>query len=274
MPAGEKMEVKLKKKEEVEVEEDSLPADDTPKINREHELELELAEKRGELKALKNNANPTGQMSIEQTKQLVFGDINNLTDEDFQKKYKTSKHAASMTVMDADNRQTKAEAKQLHAEAISTSSLSAKYGTDFYKFKNQILEDVNDLADTAKQDPEKLQRWMERQYLALSKDEGRPIQKKSTDDRRKVVEDFEKPTVEVDGKKEIDNPANDEIKDVVPPDSDISDQRLAHSMGLHSEKERKQYADKNLIYVDMELGDGYHFGDPKRGFERRQKQVA
>lgn len=242
------------------------PTEDKP--DRTRELELELAEKRGELKALRAGAGTgNGTMSLEQTKQLVFGDINNLSDEDFQKKYRQSKHAASMAVMDAESRQTKTEAKQLHAESSAVVDLSSKYG-DFGRFRSQILENVEDLSESARQDPERLKRWMERQYLALTRNEDRPISKKS-DDRRKVVRDFEPPSpAAVAEPREVEN---DEIKDEIPADSDISNQKLAHALGVRSEKERKELAAKNLIYVDMELGDGWHFGSPKDGFQRRQK---
>lgn len=275
------MKVKINRAADAETEtegEDSLPGDETPEIQepvvdkkseRERELELELAEKRGELKALKSNAGAgSGQMTIEQTKQLVFGDINNLSDEDFQKKYRTSKHAASMTVMDADNRQTKAEARQLHAEAEASVELSSKYA-DFGKFKSQIRENMADLSEEARQNPERLSKFMERQYLALSRDSERPAPQKKSDDRRRVVADFEKPQRgAADEPREVES---DEIKDEIPADSDISNQKLAHLMGVRSEKERKDLAGKDLIYVDMELGEGWRFGDPRQGFQKRQK---
>lgn len=261
----------LAKKKEAEIsEEDSLPGEEekVTKSDREQELEIELAEKRGELKAIKNNVNPNGQMTMEQTKQLVFADINNLTDEDFNKKYKTSKHAASMTVMDADNRQTKAEAKRDRAEALAVGEVGAEIGSDFYKFKDRILENASDLSDEARQDPSKLKRWMKSQYMSMANDV--PVMKKD-DSRRKIAKDFEAPIVEVRESRSEEN-QNDEIKDEIPVESDISNKKLASFMGLHSEKERKEYADKNVIYVDTDLGDGWRH--TKDGFRKVERKVA
>jgi hypothetical protein len=273
------MEIKRPVKEEVE-EKDELPggseedkAIEIKKTDRERELEIELAEKRGELKALQKNAAPSNPtLTHEQTKQLVFADINNMSDEDFRKKYNQTKHAASMIVMDQDNRLTKAEAKTLHAEAEATGELGAKFGSDFYNFKDQILANIEDLSESARQDPVKLKRWMETQYLAMSKDAGREVQRKDTA-RRKIVQDFEKPIIQEPHKPSEEQ--NDEIKDEIPAESDISDRALARHMNLFSEKERKELAKDNLIYVDMDLTgrdpsatEKIRFHDPKKGFER------
>lgn len=264
------MEIEIKKKVDEEV--DELPGDEKEVVasSRERELELELAEARGELKARKSistTSNTNGQMTLEQTKQLVFTDMNNLSDEDFRKKYNQTKHAATMTITDADNRTTKAEAKRDRAEALAVSEIGAEIGSDFYKFKDQILENAADLSEEARQDPAKLKRFLKAQYVTMTKEiERKPVGDGS---RRKVAADFEKPTLVVakdEGKEELDT----EIPDEIPKDSDISSRKLAQYMGLNgvSEKERKSLAEKEMIYVDMDLGGGYRFGDPKRGFEK------
>jgi 3,4-dihydroxy-2-butanone 4-phosphate synthase len=271
--------MKLLKKEDVIDEQQDLPKEDEEDVvvskqtDRERELELELAEQRGENKALKalrakGDGNSNQPMSIEQTKNLVFTDSNNLSDEDFKKKYNQTKHGAIMTVMDADNRQTKTEAKNLHAEAIAVSELSSRIGSDFYKFKDQILEEATDLSESARQDPAKLKRWMEGRYAALST--TMPTRKSSTDDRRKVVADFEPPTRKEEAP--IKKEAVGEIEDEVPAESDISNRVLAKHMGITTKEEQKKYG--STPYVDMDLGGGYRFSDPKRGFEKVEQKVA
>jgi hypothetical protein len=251
---------------------------------RERELELQLARQEGEMSAMKRLNTNTGQPSLEQTKQIVLNDANTLSDEDFHRKYpQHTKHTAIMTVMDADNRQTKAEARQLHAEASAAAKLSAKYGAAYYDVESKIREGMEDLSPEARQDAEKLSRYMERQFLALSR--GSITPKTKSDDRRKVVSDFEKPTIQA--KKEIapiDNGDEDEIKDEVPEGSDISSQKLAAFLNIRSAKEQKDIIAKwhpgtekgeTVAYVDMDLTckDPYAkekiiFNDPKRGFER------
>lgn len=265
-----------KKKEDIETAEaDTLPDDDIvieQKPDRERELELELAEKRGELKALKTNASATTNqpLSIDQTKQLVLQDSNALDDAAFFNKYKNTKHAAMMIVMDEDNRQTKKEARRDRAEATAVVEIASEIGSDFYRFKDRILENANDLSEEARQDPAKLKRWMKSQYLTMTQDMERPLTKKDVS-RRQIAKDFEPPVIEVRDRTNEMN-TNDEIKDEIPAESDISNKKLAGFMGLHSEKERKQFAATDVIYVDTDLGDGWRH--TKEGFRRAVKQSA
>jgi hypothetical protein len=266
VPIGEKMKIEIPKKDEVINEEDVLPQDEVieePK-NREHELEVELARKEGELAGLKKSTpavNP--QNSLEQTKQIVFADTNNLSDEDFHKKYNMNKHGAMMTVMDQENKLTKAESRQMQADIAADQALAGRYGQDFYKFQDKIREGVADLSEEVRQDPVRLQKAKERLYLASVSEMKRVGPAKDDPTRRKIVTEFEKP--KPDPIKQPKESADAVFSDDVPTGSDTSDSKLARNMGLTSKEEAKNYQKE---YVPMNLGGGYKFEDPKRGFER------
>ena len=267
MPIGDKMKVVIPKKEEEVIEDDKLPEDDgvvEPK-NREHELELKLARQEGELSALKKNSNPQNpQMTMEQTKNMVFTDVNNMSDEDFRKKYNQSKHSATMAVMDQQDKLTKAETRALHAEVEASQELGSQYGNDFYMFKDKILDSMSDLSEEVKQDPVKIKRAMERAYLAEVATVKKVGPSRDNPTRRQIVDDFAKPKPDAVSlkKEEVDADFSEDI----PTGSDIADSRLARNMGLSSREEAKEFSNKE--FVPMKMGGGFLFQDPKKGFER------
>lgn len=262
------MKIEIPKKEEVVNEEDVLPQDEVvveePK-NREHELELELARKDGLIEGMKksNPSAPDPKAALEQTKGIVFADTNNLTDEQFRDKYKMTKHGAMMTVMDQENKMTKAESRQMQADIAADQALAGRYGQDFYKFQDKIREGVADLSEEVRQDPVRLQKAKERLYLASVSEMKRVGPAKDDPTRRKIVTDFVKPTP--DPVKQPRESADVNFSDDVPAGSDTSDSKLAKNMGLTSKEDAKNYQKE---YVPMNLGGGYKFEDPKRGFER------
>lgn len=231
--------------------------------NEAERLKIENAEMRGKLSVLQGSK--TTQNNHEQIKLQVFQDANSLSDEDFQTKYKMAKHMATASVLEQENRMSKAETKQELAEARASSELSAKYGPDYFKYKEQVEETLADLSPEVRQDPKRLAKHMERTFKALST-ERTPAKPKSVagdESRRKIVKDFERPTPEADAREHKEEDQNDEVEEQFRP--------LAKAIGITSESERLKY--KEIVdkgeFVPMELGGGVVFADPNKGFEKR-----
>lgn len=259
-----------KKSEEV----DDLPIDEDASVDggdvvEEDEvtrLKIENAEQRGRLSILqKTQSDP--RINHEQTKISVFQDANNMDDEAFFNKYRMQKHMATAAVLEQEQRMTKAETRQELAEARASSELSARYGTDYFKYKDQVEETLNDLSPEVRQDPKRLAKHLERTYKALAVDRPTPKPKSVSGDesRRRITSDFEKPIPESDPRKNEDLKPKDEIEEQFRP--------LAKAIGLTSESERVKY--KSIVdsgeFVPMDLGGGVSFSDPAKGFERAEK---
>lgn len=250
----------LENEEGEEVDGADVVEDDDDEATR---LKIENAEMRGKLSVLqKAQGNPHS--NHEQVKLQVFQDANNLSDEDFHKKYNMQKHMATASVLERENAMTKAETKQELAEARASSELSAKYGPEYFRHKEQIEETLADLSPEVRQDPKRLAKHMERVFKAVSTERpnAKPKSVKDGEDRRKVVKDFEKPTPDADARKGDEEEDKDEIEEQFRP--------LAKAVGIQTESERLHY--KDLIdkgeFVPMELGGGVRFADPAKGFER------
>lgn len=258
------MEITLKKKDET----DHLPQEEeevkTPSIEEEkRRLEIENAEMRGRLSAIKEQPKATPVNSHEQTKQRVYADVASMDDEQFQSAYKMSKDAAKMTIMERETDMSRKESRRAIAEAEAKAEMGIKYGADFYRYKNHIEEAVADLSDEAKSDPQRLSRAMERIYLSLQK-EG-VIKTTKDDARKKIVPDFEKPMP--GGDKTERTLENDEVVETYRPFSKV--------FGIRSEKERKDLM-KTIDegeFVPMDMGNGYWFKNPARGFERVERKA-
>ncbi len=263
------LKIKVGKKED---EQDELPTDEVDDIETPIEADdsdellnakLEAAELRGKLSVLQKAA-PDPRNNHEQTKLTVFQDANTLSDEDFQKKYNMQKYMATAAVLEQENRRTKSETQQELAEARASSELSARYGTEYFRFKDQIEDTLGDLAPEVRQDPKRLAKHLERTFKALSSEAPKPKPKVvNANDRRQVVSDFDKPTGERGARKAAeDDAAPDEIEEQYRP--------LAKAVGLSSESERVKY--KAMVdageFVPMDLGGGIRFADPAKGFER------
>lgn len=262
------MDITLKKKAE---EIDDLPPEgekvegaDVEEISekeRLRKLELDNAEMRGRLSALQEKK-PTAVDQFQQTKLRVLTDINQMDDEQFEKLYKMQKHQASMAVMEQENAATKAESRRAVAEAEAKTELGIKYGTSFYEMKSQIEEALEDLSPEVRQDPKKLARYMERQYLALATQVKPKKATEKEEPRRRITPDFEQPNpVAIEKVKKSED--DEEITEV--------DRPLAKAMGLKTEKERKEYM---TDFVPMNLGGGVVFRDPEKGFERVEPKAG
>lgn len=224
-------------------------------------LKIENAEQRGRLSVLQNQAGvPKNdpRTVLQQTKAQVFADANNLSDEDFEGKYRMAKHLATASILEQQSNITEQENKRLNAEARAEAELSARYGADFYRFKGRIEESLEDLSDAARQDPKRLAKHMERQLKSymVSKPKSR------VEDRKKVVQDFDAP-----------QPAGKKPEEKLKKSDDIKeeDRSLANAMGLKSESERLKYMNP---FVEMNMGDGLVFRDPAKGFEKVEPPVA
>lgn len=255
------MEVVLKKKDE---EIDDLPGNnepDTKAIEEEkRRLELENAEMRGQLKERNNTVKVTPQAQHEQVKQRVLSDVNGLDEEKFQEIYKMGKSQAMMTLMERDTAISKSEARLATADAKADVEMVAKYGSDYYTYRTQIDEAISDLSDEAKGDSVKLARAKERILISL-KNAAPP--KIKNDEKKRIINDFEKPTPGIP----VDKKMNDEIPDVYRP--------LSKAFGIHSEKERQEYMQlvKDGEFVPMNMGGGVWFKHPDRGFEHVEKSA-
>ena len=129
-------------------------------------------------------------------------------------------------------------------------------------FKNQIEENIEDLSDEAKSDPKRLARAMERIYISLQKGD---VVHSSKDSRRKIVDNFE--ITIPSGKTESKELENDDVKEAYRPFSKV--------FHITSEKERKelmQTIDEGE-FVPMNMGNGYWFKHPSRGFERVEQKA-
>lgn len=259
------MALTFKKKEE---EIDELPPEEGTDPVKEsedekHRLELENAELRGRMAERDKfeKKEPTVD-THEINKQRILADSNNMTDEDFEKIYKMPKHQAVAYTLDQDNRRTKYESKKAIAEAEAKTEMAAKYGADFYRFKNECESALEDLSPEARQDPKKVAAYMERIYRGLSTEKTKsPTGKEVDSSRKKIVSDFEKP-----------KPDAEKVKKELTDEDLVEEQHrpLANVLGLRSEKERKEMMELQAKggYIPMNMGGGKWFKDPSRGFEK------
>jgi hypothetical protein len=257
------MPLEFSKKKEETVDEFPETKEEELSIEEKHRrLELENAEMRGRLSAAKEQPRTPPQNSHEQTKARIYSDANSLDDEKFQDVYKMSKNQAMMTILERDAAISKAEAKRAAAEAEAKVEMATKYGSSFYQFKNQVEEAVADLSEEVKSDPSRLARAMERFYLSFQK-EGVATRTKP-DERKKMINDFEKPALSPPAEKK----EQEEIPAAYKPFSKV--------FGIHSETERKELMQTIAEgeFVPMDMGNGYWFKSPERGFERVEPKGA
>lgn len=259
------MPIEMSKKKEAEL--DELPEGEDvaskPSLEEEkHRLEIENAEMRGRLSAAKETSSTPVANSHEQTKQVVYRDAGALDDDKFFEVYKMTKSEAKATLTQREAEIARKESKLAFAEAEAKVELATRFGADFYRFKNQIEEGIADLSDDVKADPKRLAKAMERHYLSLQKEGVAP--KLKDDQRKKIVSDFERPgaTGAVEKKEN-----EEQIPDVYKPFSKV--------FGIRSEVERKDLM-KTIDegeFVPMNMGNGYWFRHPDRGFERDEPKA-
>jgi hypothetical protein len=241
---------------EDEVEEEGV---ETPE-QKAHRLEVENAELRGRNSVLDKNkpAAADQRAALQNAKTNVFTDANNLSDEDFEGRYKMSKSVAMSSVLEQENRFTAQETKRLNAEARAEAQLSAELGAEFYRYKDKI--NLDDLSEEARQDPTRLARFMKTQLKALM---TKVPKKSAVSDRSKVVTDFDAPQPAAAAKAKEPLKKSDEIAE--------EDRELARLMGLDKESDRVRFSSD---VVEMDMGGGYVFRDAKKGFEKVEPAVA
>lgn len=231
-------------------------------IEEKRRLEIENAEMRGRLSVIDEQKRTVNTNSTEQIKAKVMGDVNGLEDDKFQELYHMTKSQAVAAIYEQENKQSRVEMRRATAEAEANSEMGIKYGSEYYRFKNQIDESIADLSDEARTDPKRLAKHKERMFLSLQKETA--IRSNKDDSRKKIVNDFEPPTPPIDKK-------NEEIKNEEIPDKYRS---LTKVFGLKDEKERKEYMQmiKDGSFVPMDMGGGMVFRHPDRGFEVAEKK--
>lgn len=266
------------KKDETEIEAETGPGEGTEETNgteptptevdRVRQLELENAELRGRASALQSVAKPSeSAQSQNQWQAVVLADMNTLSDDDFIAKYKYPKYQATAAILEQKLHDVKQEQAATKADQQVTkieSRLAAKYGKDFYDVKSDVDEMVSVLSPEVKQDPEKLARFMERAYLAASKDKKTPSllinkgeEKPKGEGVKRIVSSFEKPTPTPQG-----GSRKEANQDEVPEEF----RSLAKSFKITSEKERQDLMKDNFVPVDF--GAGLVFRDPEKGVEK------
>lgn len=233
--------------------------------DRVRKIEIENAELRGKNSALESFR--TSAPSVDSTtqarnqwKQTVLGDMNGMSDDDFRSKYKFEKYQATAAILENEFTTSDTKNKEQIAELRAENRLVAKYGKDFGDVRDKVDEMVAMASPEIRQDPKKLEKFMETAYLAASKEKpATPIAAKSkgNDMQRRIVNSLERPTPVAQG-----GQRTAEAKDTLAPEY----QKLGRAFGLTSEKERKALLETN--YVPMELGNGLVYRDPSRGVEK------
>lgn len=238
---------------------------------RAHKAEIELAEARGRMSALsekKQEPQPASQedQQYERTKGIIMNDVTSLDDETFVKKYNMDKSGVRLHYMEfdrsRDSQRTQSEMAQMRVE----NTLLTKHGATYAKYKADIAEAVSEASLEVRRDPARLEKFMERAFMALSRDEKKEesttrTEKKGGDGmQRRIVSDFEAPSgnrVEKDASKKVE-------KD----DLEGEDLEVGRHFGIFTKSERKKYEGK---YLEMNFGNGVTFKDPNRGFEKVTK---
>lgn len=228
-----------------------------------HQLEVDKARLEGELRALKGDKTKPADQKRQYIQQ-VYADLA-MEDDTFKEKYRGyNKAQVVAAVHDEVNADSNSKISRLEAK----NSLSRKYD-DFIDHEDAIDEALADANPAVLQDPVRLKKFMERTYIAASKEAENkaPTKMKGKVSKeepvKRIVKDFQPPTPKGGGNDEDDDEGQDQIKE--------EDRGLAAKFGLHSEKQRKKYM---TSFIPMNLGGGVVFEDPKKGFEKRKPVAA
>lgn len=258
--------MKVEKKAEVvdqdiEVKEDEvLPEGNVevsaPVVDEEkRKLELENAELRGKASAFeaisKNVPHGTTATQADQWKTTALSDINTLNDDEFQTKYKYSKLQVNSAILQNDFQTQTTSQNQKFAKIEAENKLISRH-SDFFEYKNEIQDAIDEVAPEIRQDPERLAKVMERAYLAASKGSAK---KETNVERKNISTGFEKPSP----KREV---SKQNESDEIPAEFAAP----CKAFGLTSEKERKALMESN--YVETHFGNGYVLRDSEKGFEK------
>jgi len=274
------MKVELKKEEVVENEtlDPNEPAgEETPSVEqpapepssdaqRLRELELQNAKLEGQISTLQSISQPSksveNQTQVQQNawKATVLADINGMPDEDFRTKYKFEKYQATAAILEQEMLTKSAKTDRQVAELTAENRLVAKYGKDFMAVRSEVDEMVALASPEVRQDPVRLEKLMEKAYLASSRDKKsdvEPMPKPKGTEMKRIIQNFEKPTPAPSSGKR-----NEPEKDELP----VEYRDLGRALKLTSEKERQELMAND--FVPMQLGGGLVFKDPSRGVEK------
>ncbi len=254
-------------------EQETLPPAETPaaepvveetpapvEVDRVRELELENAALRARADTLKevatqNKAVDNSNASKDAWKGAILADSNSMTDEDFRAKYKTEKYQATAAILEFDMKDSNQKTQQRIASVQAEQRLMTKH-KDFLSVKAEVDEMVAMASPEVRQDPDRLEKLMERAYLAAEKKEVKPAAPQTKENVKRIINSFEKPTPKGESK------GSESASDDLPEDI----RALGKSFGLTSEKERKELLSN--AYIPMDLGGGYVFRDPAKGVEK------
>lgn len=223
------------------------------------QLEIELAEARGKLSVLQTSTKPVEADQFEAISRNVWSDINTLNETDFQMKHNMEKSKASTLLLQEDSKRTKASHQKEIAELRADNTLTTKYGADYLSVRDEVNAALADASPEVRQDPAKLARFMERAYLAASKESvastgAGALPRTATGQRR--ITNFERPAPPSHA---VAAPAKEEIA--------AEYRTIAKGFGISSEAERKQLMQSDVLEMDM--GGGYIYSPTSGGFEKK-----
>lgn len=277
------------KEEQKEEEVDNLPPAEEPSnvtpedkqqisdTERIRELELKLAEERGRSSVLETKKPEQSQPQISaeedqyyKAKAVVMNDAGTLDDESFIKKYNMDKSSVRLHYLEYERRIDQQKNQEQLAKIQAENEILSKYGKTFAKYRSDVTQAIEEAAPEVRRDPSRLAKFMERTYLALSRDEKdeKVVEKtpkakdsKAGEPMRRIVNDFDAPSA---SSAEKDKGRKDEKDELEGEDLEVG-----RHFGIFTKSEREKYSGR---YLEMNFGGGKVFRDPKRGFEQVEKK--
>lgn len=277
------------KEEQKEEEVDNLPPAEEPSnvtpedkqqisdTERIRELELKLAEERGRSSVLETKKPEQSQPQISaeedqyyKAKAVVMNDAGTLDDESFIKKYNMDKSSVRLHYLEYERRIDQQKNQEQLAKIQAENEILSKYGKTFAKYRSDVTQAIEEAAPEVRRDPSRLAKFMERTYLALSRDEKdeKVVEKtpkakdsKAGEPMRRIVNDFDAPSA---SSAEKDKGRKDEKDELEGEDLEVG-----RHFGIFTKSEREKYTGR---YLEMNFGGGKVFRDPKRGFEQVEKK--
>lgn len=241
------------------------------------DLEIQLAEARGKLSMVeskKPEATPAPAISSEEqqyynAKAVVMQDANNLDDEAFAKKYNMDKASVRLHYLEYERNLDRQKSAEQIAKMSAENEILAKYGKDFAKYRSDVTEAINEASPEVRRDAMRLAKFMERTFLALSRDEkpDTPVTKtpkketKAGEPVRRITNDFDAPSEDPIQKNRGKKEENDDLEG--------EDLEVGRHFGITTKSERAKYEGR---YLEMNFGGGKVFRDPKKGFEQVTKK--
>lgn len=257
--------------EEEVINEEQEPVKANDAEDKARKLEIELAEARGKLSVLNQpsapqpeKTNPAEEQYF-RTKQVVQTDISAMDDDAFRTKYNMTKADVKIHFMEYERNLESQKTSEKVAKMEAENEILSKYGSSYAKYKSEVNKAIEDASPEVRKDPARLSKFIERTYLALSRDEKdeKPtkIQPKKEGEtmNRRIANDFDAPTPRhdvADRNKE----KNDSLEG--------EDLEIGRHFGITTKSEREKY---NGRHLEMNFGHGVVLRDPKKGFEKISK---